>query len=412
VGLADSPLRDRMVFLVGAQRSGTNWLQRMLATHPDVVSLPGETQLFTVGIATLAASVQHGTVGSTSTASIYMDRTDFVAAARAFCDTALSGVADRLRPGAARVLERSPNHVEQLGLISAVYPDAWIVHIVRDGRDVARSLASQRWGPRTVGEAAALWASSVRAARAAAPGFGRYLEVRYEALLANPRVELQNVLRFLGVDSSPPTVDAALHEAGVAYNTDARRPEIGDGKWRAEWTRRDLAAFSRCAGDVLVELGYDPDPGTPGRRVLGLGEATRRLRRRPHGADVLSPPPRPHLPLEVRQRRVDALCAALSAGDVAAAAATLSDRARVRVVTVECDSQARAEQGRALLAAAAAAPGTTWGTQRRGDVHVAGAMFAVVLDHESKGVTTQRVVVAHFDADDVIDGVTVYRFPL
>src|SRR3954447_23593177 len=189
-----------MVFLVGAQRSGTNWLQRMLATHPDVVSLPGETQLFTLGIAALASSVQHGTVGSTSTAAVYMDRAEFVAATRAFCDAALAGVADRLNPDAARVLERSPNHVERLDLIGAVYPDAWIVHIVRDGRDVARSLVSQPWGPRTVADAASLWARSIRSARAAAPQLARYQEVRYEDLLENPVDGLADVFRFLDLD--------------------------------------------------------------------------------------------------------------------------------------------------------------------------------------------------------------------
>lgn len=409
--VTSSPLHDRLVFLVGAQRSGTNWLQRMLATHPDVVSLPGETQLFTVGIATLAASVQHGTVGSTSTAAVYMDREEFLAATRAFCDAALAGVADRLHPTAARVLERSPNHVEHLDLIGAVYPDAWIVHIVRDGRDVARSLVSQPWGPRTVGAAAELWASSVRAARAAASQLQRYQEVRYEALLADPRGELTRVLQFLGVDSSPPTIDAALLEAGVAYNTDARRPEIGDGKWRGDWTSRDVAAFSRAAGDVLVALGYDPDLRTTSRRVPRLHPAPRFPTRRRDGA-AASPSPRPYLPLEVRQRRVDALCAALASGDITAAVACLSERARVRVVTDTDDRQSRAEEGRTLLATAAAAPGTTWGSQRRGDVHVAEPVFTVVLDHETAGDTTQRVVVVNFGADDYIDGVTVYRFPL
>src|SRR3954465_6216802 len=138
MGRADSPLRHRMVFLVGAQRSGTNWLQRMLGTHPDVVTLPSETQLFTVGIDVLAERVQHGVVGSTSTATVFMSRDAFLDAARDFCDAAFGGVADRLDPAARRVLERSPNHVERLELIGAVYPDAWIVHIVRDGRDVTR----------------------------------------------------------------------------------------------------------------------------------------------------------------------------------------------------------------------------------------------------------------------------------
>src|SRR4051794_38186559 len=114
MGRADSPLCDRMVFLVGAQRSGTNWLQRMLAKHPDIVTLPSETQLFTKGIDELAARVQHGVLSSTSTGTVFMEREDFLDAARAFCDAAFGGVADRLKPDARRVLERSPNHVERL----------------------------------------------------------------------------------------------------------------------------------------------------------------------------------------------------------------------------------------------------------------------------------------------------------
>src|SRR4051794_29917065 len=153
-----------MVFLVGAQRSGTNWLQRMLATHPDIATLPSETQLFNAGLAPFEVLVQHGLLGSPSTASVFMDRDDFLDATRNFCDRAFGGVADRLHPGALRVVERSPNHVEHLGLIGAVYPDAWFLHIVRDGRDVARSLQSQPWGPRTVREAAHRWARSVRSA--------------------------------------------------------------------------------------------------------------------------------------------------------------------------------------------------------------------------------------------------------
>jgi hypothetical protein len=220
VDLSTSPLHDRLVFLVGAQRSGTNWLQRLLATHPDVVTLPGETQLFAIGIDLLAERVQHGVLGSPSTASVYMDRTAFVAAARAFCDTAFGGVADAVAPNARRVVERSPNHVEHLDTIGAVYPDAWILHIVRDGRDVARSLVSQPWGPRSVAEAATLWARSIRSARAAAPQLPRYLEVRYEDLLEDPVTRLAEVFRFLDLDADTTRVNEVLAEAGVGYNVD------------------------------------------------------------------------------------------------------------------------------------------------------------------------------------------------
>jgi hypothetical protein len=406
----DSPLRNRLVFLVGAQRSGTNWLQRLLATHPDVVALPSETQLFTIGIEVLAERVQHGVLSSTSTASVYMERSEFVSAARGFCDAAFAGVADRLHPGARRVVERSPNHVEHLALIGEVYPDAWFVHIVRDGRDVARSLVSQRWGPRTVEGAASLWSRSIRSARAAAPMLARYREVRYEDLLVEPGAGLAELFGFLELDASADVVQAVLGEAGVAYNTDQRRPEIGDGKWRDEWTRRDVAAFDRVAGDVLRDLGYDATL-TPHRgRAAPVRAVLRRARRRLERPAPV-PPSRPHLPMEVRQRRVDALVAALAAGDAATAGELLSPGVTVRLVSGDRDERRRGEAARTLLAECCAAGGA-WGEQLRGDVHVSEGAWTVVTTHRRAGRPTDRVLVVHFDADERVANLSLYGFPL
>jgi hypothetical protein len=408
MGRADTPLRDRMVFLVGAQRSGTNWLQRMLATHPDIATLPSETQLFTVGIDVLADRVQHGVLSSTSTATVFMEREEFLDAARAFCDAAFAGVAERLHPDARRILERSPNHVERLALIGAVYPDSWVIHIVRDGRDVARSLVSQRWGPTTIRDAAELWSRCVRSAREAAPGLRRYREVRYEDLLADPAAGMTKLFAFLELDASEQTVVATLQEGGVAANTES---EVGDGKWRSEWGSRELAEFDNVAGDLLVELGYPPAGSASNRpRVPDVRELAGRLRRSPAPKDDETPT-RPHLPMEVRQRRVDALCAALSTGDADRASSDLTPTALVRVVTAGNDRQARAEAGRELLAKALAAD-APWGTQRRGDVHVSGSMFTVVLSHDGADGSADRVVVVHFDAKARITALTLYGLPL
>src|SRR5437879_13050620 len=82
----DSLLRDRMIFLVGAQRSGTNWLQRIIAAHPDVAAAPSETFLFSHGIAPLADRFTHGAASSGTTGFVYMDRLSFLDAGRDFCD--------------------------------------------------------------------------------------------------------------------------------------------------------------------------------------------------------------------------------------------------------------------------------------------------------------------------------------
>jgi hypothetical protein len=268
-------------------------------------------------------------------------------------------------------------------------------------------LVSQRWGPASIEDAAARWARSVRAAREAAPGLARYCEVRYEDLLGYPDAGARGVFQFLGLEASDTVLDAVLRESGVAYNTDRRLPEVGTGKWRAEWTAQDVAAFERVAGDLRAELGY-PAAGAPRRPVR---RGSRRLKVRLSRSYPPAPSERPWLALEARQRRVDEVCGALALADVTLAAACLADNAAVRIVGCGKDEQARGDAGRALLARASAA-GTSWGTQRRGDVYVAGTMWTVVLTHDGVDGPVDRVVVVQFDEGDSITGLTVYAFPL
>ena len=374
-----------MVFLVGAQRSGTNWLQRMLAAHPAVVSLPSETHLFTGGMDAVAERFQHGVLGSPATGNIYMDRDEFLDAARDFCDRVFTGVADRLDADACRVIERSPNHVEQLELIGAIYPDAWFLHIVRDGRDVARSLLSQPWGPTSVEEAAQVWARSMKSARAAAPALARYREVGYELLLADPSDGMRDVFEWLGLAAAPDVMARVSAEAGVSFNTDTKRPDIGTSKWVGDWSSSDLAAFDRVAGDVLRELGYPDAELVPPRKPRSRPQTRRpRLRRRSG---------QPRLPLEAQQRAVDTLCAAMATGDLAAASSLVTGGAT------------------AALAEAMQRDPAPWGRQLRGDVHVGGTSTTVVLTHELDHEVTDRVIVAAFDNTARVTSLTVYRYP-
>ena len=46
------------------------------------------------------------------------------------------------------------------------------------------------WGPSTVEEAAAEWVGGVESAVRAAPRLARYVEIRYEDLLADPRAQI------------------------------------------------------------------------------------------------------------------------------------------------------------------------------------------------------------------------------
>ena len=161
---ADSPLLGRVIFNVGSRRSGTYWLQRVVAAHPLVDPVPPETHLFSHGIAVLFDRVQHRDRDSLDVGAVWADRDNLLDATRDLCDRLLGPYA---ADASHRVAERTPVHAFHLQLIAEIYPDARVVHIIRDGRDVARSIDGRPWGPDTIGGAAAVWRSAVLAARAA-----------------------------------------------------------------------------------------------------------------------------------------------------------------------------------------------------------------------------------------------------
>src|SRR4051812_41977208 len=73
--------------------------------------------------------------------SQYVDGAAFDAAVRKFCDRLIDGAVLRHNPSALAFVEKTPRHALMLHRVQHVYPDVHVVHIVRDGRDVARSLA-------------------------------------------------------------------------------------------------------------------------------------------------------------------------------------------------------------------------------------------------------------------------------
>jgi len=250
-GRKGSPLRDTMVFSFGARRSGTWWLQRIISAHPAVAAVPSESFFFSRAIAPLLDCFQDIDREAPSTGRIYAERELLLDATRDFCDRIFSQFADR---HTQRIAERTPWHVEHLDLMNALYPDAYYIHIVRDGRDSARSLSSMDWFTGSLEDAAAEWRRSVLAARAAQRPT-RFLELRYEELMSDPESAIPLLYDFLDLRAGDGVMEAALAEARVELNTD-RRTTVGTEKWRTLMSAEDQARVLRIAGDALVAYGY------------------------------------------------------------------------------------------------------------------------------------------------------------
>jgi hypothetical protein len=188
------------------------------------------------------------------------------------------------RQGKPRWGDKTPLYMQQLPLLERLFPDALWVHLVRDGRDAALSFlelpegfSGKTWAqPRTVAQFAARWRTEILAARRLGRHAGsRYLELRYEDLVAEPERELRRVCDH----ASLPWEDGMLDHTRVSdaanmpeHRNLAQPPTPGLRDWRSQMSRDDTLAFEQVAGDVLRSAGYEPlEPGgrypTPRGRI-------------------------------------------------------------------------------------------------------------------------------------------------
>jgi LPS sulfotransferase NodH len=173
------------------------------------------------------------------------------------------------RQGKPRWGDKTPLYMQQLPLLESLFPDAIWVHLVRDGRDAALSFlelpegfSGKTWAqPRTVPQFAARWRTEIRAARRLGRHAGsRYLELRYEDLVADPESEVQRICEHGSLPWEPAMLDhTQVSDAAnmPEHRNLAQPPTPGLRDWRSQMSREDALAFEQVAGDVLRSAGYE-----------------------------------------------------------------------------------------------------------------------------------------------------------
>jgi hypothetical protein len=245
-------LDDRLVFVVGSPRSGTTFLAGAIGAVPGFVDL-GE-------VAPVKAAVP-----------------DLVRLPPAEAARRLRRVLALARRvglvGAVRGVEQTPELAHLVDVVALAYPEASIVHIVRDGRDVVCSLLDKPWlrpaetksddAGLPYGSYARFWVEPERReeferasdARRGAWAWRRYVEaarsadvaaveVRYERLAEAPEEVAAELARRL---------DAPVDELAAAVG---QVHDASVGRYRRDLDDEQLADVLAEAGDLLRELGY------------------------------------------------------------------------------------------------------------------------------------------------------------
>ena len=245
-------LDDRFVFVLGSPRSGTTFLAGAIGSVPGFLDL-GEVPTVKAAVPQLATLPPRE------------------AARRLRRILAVSRRAGLV--GSVRPVEQTPELAHAVRAIPLAFPEARIVHIVRDGRDVVCSLLEKNWlrssqtatddagvpyggyarfwvEPErraefeTAGDAkraAWVWRSYVTAARTSGVPL---IELRYEELAADPTAVATILAPALDAPVGPLTdALARVHSASV-------------GRYRTDLSEEQLAEMEGEVGALLHELGY------------------------------------------------------------------------------------------------------------------------------------------------------------
>ena len=293
-------------FIFGHARSGTTLLARLARLHPEV-HCNWQAHFFT------REPFLKSLVNTSEAAEWLSRKSNRWNGGRDLSPLVLRAAADMIlerdaaREGKRIVGDKSPSsliHGQAVRDMAAVYPDASLIYIVRDGRDVIISERCRNFiedskyltgedkriiaalkvdqtpftdGRRSiftetfVRRAAAGWVANLTETEAEGKRlYGeRYFSLRYEDVLTNPYAEIQKLWAFLGATVGL-HLEAAVKDE-LSSNPDeewqARRnesiasflPKGHAGNWRQMFTARDKQLFKETAGEMLVKWGYETD---------------------------------------------------------------------------------------------------------------------------------------------------------
>jgi hypothetical protein len=271
--------------IAGCQRSGTTLLKTMLANHPKILGHPDEPQFilglyhrFGTEIKAIGQAVRYLGGHPYIPATFDIDR--FRAAFRDMHSVSLRTFVEtyvRIWGGNDLVqhhpMIKHPGLIYYLDFVSKVFPQALIVHIVRDPRSNVLSQRN-RWPQFSVFDGAVLWKTAVRNARSwAIKNADRYVEIKYEDLVKTPeaalisaldRAGLQFDLRMLKIDYAATVYSRGETERTVVYNkADPARIDL----WRTGLSPLEIKQIEHICKIEMQWWDYRPElPEVPASR--------------------------------------------------------------------------------------------------------------------------------------------------
>lgn len=283
-------MRSEPIFITGVQRSGTTLLSAMLAAHSRMSCGP-ETHFFqrlvhedegfltdptnwpVAGIQFVSSISYTNFVENTAERTTILEKYQLSREEiAAYLSQNEPGIAPLLasvvehymrKQGKSRWVEKTPDHIQYLGLIRTHFPSSPVIRIVRDPRDVALSLTKVPWGAKTYFEAIEYWKTLDEAGRVFFETDSYCYTLKYEDLIRAPEVELRRLCDFIGEDFEESMLDTSttgkqVNSRNVPWKDKAAQPVDHSriAVWNQEISPAMNAYTEAVIGERMLAYGY------------------------------------------------------------------------------------------------------------------------------------------------------------
>jgi hypothetical protein len=294
-------------FIYGHARSGTTLLARLIRLHPQV-HCNWQAHFFT------RAPMLKSLVSDPEVEKWLSARSNRWNRGRDLSPVVMRAAADFIlerdarREGKTITGDKSPSSLmngEAVSALHDIYPDAYLINIVRDGRDTTLShrfqsfvdredqlspadrriradfiahpepfLTGQRsiFTEKELASSAQSWVKNVTETEQEGRGlFGdHYYSFRYEDLMAQPWEEMCKIWHFLDAEGFSPELQQIVADEMNANpdaewqaekSSDLARlvPKGQQGSWRSIFTVRDRQIYKEIAGQLIFDWQYEKD---------------------------------------------------------------------------------------------------------------------------------------------------------
>ena len=161
--------------------------------------------------------------------------------------------------------DKSPIHTYHLNLVHRIFPNAYYIHLIRDGRAAVNSMIERNYLNNSIDKACKRWNNSINDFRKfkAKHGSDKLIEIKYENLVQNPQKELKRICDKINIPFEKQMLDPqkSINKYGdtkLKHHKNLKNPVNTQSidKWENQLSEKEKKLITTKLRKNLTILGY------------------------------------------------------------------------------------------------------------------------------------------------------------